>query len=344
MIRSWVSALIRVPRLAKTRRKRPVPDGWATAQEIGSFKPKRRSPSSYQGSTAIAVDTAGDLVLLGGNNQTAGIYAIKDGKFLNEVPVNAGAVTAVIWAGTRAVVGTEQGTVLLIEAGSEVARFQSHNGAIVALNMHPSGELLASVGVDKSYVFYDLSSNTQAAKVFMNTGMPISGSFSLPASSCYTVLTTGALHPDGHLLAVGGVDGRINVYDVKSGTNAATFDESGPISALSFSENGTWLAAVVKGSTSVSIWDLRKLEQIKVIEFASEASTVQWDYTGQFLAIGGPSGVAVQQYSKSSKAWSEILRSATPAVSLAWGSDAKSLVILDAKANISVLGNVETSS
>lgn len=151
-------------------------------------------------------------------------------------------------------------------------------------------------------------------------------------------MNTGALHPDGHLLAVGGSDGRISVYDVKSGTNAATFDESGPISALSFSENGTWLAAVVQGSTNVSIWDLRKMGQIKVIEFGSVANSLQWDYTGQFLAIGGPSGVAVQQYSKSSKEWSEILRSATPAVSLAWGNNAKRLLILDAEASITVLG------
>ena len=142
---------------------------------------------------------------------------------------------------------------------------------------------------------------------------------------------------------MGSVDGHISVYDVKSGTNAATFDEPGPLSALSFSENGTWLAAAVKGSTSVSIWDLRKLEQIKIIEFGNVASTVQWDYTGQFLAIGGPSGVAVHQYSKSAKGWLDIMMSATPAVSLAWGSEAKSLVILDAEANISVLGQVEAS-
>ena len=150
-------------------------------------------------------------------------------------------------------------------------------------------------------------------------------------------MTTGVFHPDGHLLAVGGVDGRIRVYDVKSNTNAATFDESGAISSLCFSENGTWLAASTKGSTSVSIWDLRKMGQIKVLEFGSEASTVRWDYTGQYLAIGGLSGVAVQQYSKSSKEWAEILRSATPAISLSWRSNAKSILVLNGEATLTVL-------
>ena len=153
------------------------------------------------------------------------------------------------------------------------------------------------------------------------------------------VLTTGAFHPDGHLLAVGGTDGQIRVFDIKSSTNAATFDESGLVAGLSFSENGIWLAAAAEGSSSVSIWDLRKLGQVKVIDFGGPAKTVQWDYTGQFLAIGGPSGVAIQQYSKASKEWSEIIRTALPAVSVSWGNEAKRLIVLDTEAGISILGS-----
>ena len=152
-------------------------------------------------------------------------------------------------------------------------------------------------------------------------------------------MTTGAFHPDGHLLAVGGTDGRIRVYDIKSSTNAATFDESGSVTCLSFSENGIWLAAAAEGSSSVSIWDLRKLGKVKVLDFGSPAKTVQWDYTGQFLAIGGPSGIAIQQYSKVSKEWSEIVRTALPAFSLAWGHGAKKLIVLDTGASISILGS-----
>lgn len=151
-------------------------------------------------------------------------------------------------------------------------------------------------------------------------------------------MTTAGFHPDGHLFAAGGADGHIKVFDVKSGANAANFDASGPIQALSFSENGTWLAAVVKGQTSVSIWDLRKAAQIKDLDIGSRIESVQWDYTGQFLVTAGPSGLAVQQYSKASKEWSEPLRSAVSAVAVEWGPQAQSLISLDSEGVVTVLG------
>jgi pre-mRNA-processing factor 19 len=152
-------------------------------------------------------------------------------------------------------------------------------------------------------------------------------------------LTTAAFHPDGHLFAAGGLDGEIKLYDVKSGANAANFGESGPIQALSFSENGTWLAAACRGSTSISIWDLRKSAQIKVLEAGSPIESIRWDYTGQFLAIASQTGLAVQQYSKTRKEWSELLRNATPAVVVEWGANAHRLVSLGLEGTITVLGS-----
>lgn len=125
---------------------------------------------------------------------------------------------------------------------------------------------------------------------------------------------------------------------MKSGANAANFELSDSVQDLTFSENGTWLAAVSKGSTTVSIWDLRKSTQIKVLEVGGQIERVRWDYTGQFLAIAGPSGLAVQQYSRSTKEWSELLRSAEPAVALEWGSRAQSVVSLGPDGAVTILG------
>lgn len=108
----------------------------------------------------------------------------------------------------------------------------------------------------------------------------------------------------------------------------ATFEASSPLQALDFSENGIWLAAVTKGSTSVSIWDLRKGSEIKALETGNQVETIKWDYTGQFLLTGGPSGTTVQQYSKAAKDWSEPLRTGVPALGLAWGQQAKDILVL----------------
>ena len=77
------------------------------------------------------------------------------------------------------------------------------------------------------------------------------------------------------------------MFHVKTGQHAATFDLGGPVQDLVFSENGIWFAAVVTGSNSVVIFDLRKegeAAKAKVLEIGGQVDTIKWDYTGQFLA------------------------------------------------------------
>ena len=150
-------------------------------------------------------------------------------------------------------------------------------------------------------------------------------------------LNRGSFHPDGHLLALGTTTGEIQLYTVANSEKAVTFSSSGAVASLSFSENGTWLASAAKGSSSVSVWDLRKQSVVKEIEVGSAVASVIWDYTGQFLAVGGPSCVAVQHYSKSSKAWTEPFRKAISANDVAWGASGLSLVALNKEGGINVL-------
>lgn len=325
-------------RLSKTRRKRAVPEDWATRETVQSFIPLQSTKSTYGGSRSVALDDSGELALFGSSDGTAGVFAIQQNKLVQEFPVD-GSVTDALWAGSKAVLGTSTGTVNIFENGVEVSSFTGHAGEVAALALHPSGEILASVGVDKSYIFYDLTSSVQTLQVSTDSGKTIF--YMLSASSTFadihSVLTTARFHPDGHLFAAGGLDGQIKVFDVTSGANAANFDESGPLQALSFSENGTWLAAVARGSTSVSIWDLRKSAQIKIIDTGGQVTAAIWDYTGQFLATAGPSGITVQQYSKATKEWSEPLRSAEPARAVAWGSNAQRLVALS-ESRLTILG------
>jgi pre-mRNA-processing factor 19 len=150
-------------------------------------------------------------------------------------------------------------------------------------------------------------------------------------------LLSAKFHPDGHILAVGGSDGQIQIYDVKSGAAAASFPMSAPVTHLAFSENGYFMAAVAEGSTDISIWDLRKSKLHKVLETGTKVSSLDWDYTGQFLLSGGPNGLTVQQYTKSTKKWSEPVRSAVPAVAATWGPSAQSILAISEEGVLTVL-------
>ncbi|KAI9718397.1 MAG: hypothetical protein M1812_004118 [Candelaria pacifica] len=311
-------------KLSKTRRKRVVPEDWATAESIRSYRPFVTSESLFSGSRSVAIDSSGDLALAGGVGGTAGVYSISQKVLINTLQTGGGDVTDTLWWGGKAVISSTDGSVKIYENEREVASLRSHSGEVTALSLHPSGEVLASVGVDKSYVLYDLFKPKTIAQVFTDSGN--------------LGLTTAGFHPDGHLFAAGGADGQIRIFDVKSGAIAASFDSTGPVQSLSFSENGTWLAAAANGQSTITIWDLRKAAQTKVLDVGNNVESVRWDYTGQFLVSTGPSGTAVQQYSKSTKAWTEVLQIAVPAVAVQWGPRARTIVAVSAGGVVNVLG------
>lgn len=75
-----------------------------------------------------------------------------------------------------------------------------------------------------------------------------------------------------------------------------------------------------------------------MLDVGSAIEGMDWDYTGQFLAVAGPGCVAVEQYSKASKSWSELVRKAIPARAVQWGPNGYSLVALTAEGALKTLG------
>ncbi|KAL5380857.1 hypothetical protein PMIN06_010677 [Paraphaeosphaeria minitans] len=306
--------------LFKTRRKRPVPDGWATGDDVLAFDVTSASEPLYPGSASVSIDESGDLALFGGADGVAGIYSLSQQKLVHTLKAGS-VVTTTTWWGAKAVVGTAAGTVKIFEDGNEIAQLGSHAGAVSSVSLHPSGAILATSGVDKRFIFHDLATFKPVSEVYTEAE-----------------ITCSDFHVDGLLFFTGGTDGNIRIFDVKNGTPMAVMEAGGPVRALSFSENGTWFAVAVKGSTSASVWDIRKQSPIKMFDVGSPIDSIRFDYTGQFLATAGSGSVSVQQYTKSSKSWSEPVRKAVAARDIAWGVSATSLVALTPQGGLSVLG------
>ncbi|KAI1174129.1 WD40-repeat-containing domain protein [Nemania sp. FL0916] len=309
-------------RLSKSRKKRPVPDGWISADDVATF--------AVTSSNSLPVVQPTTLASEGGYGAVAGlegevaIYSAEADKLERSFTVGE-PVTDSIWDGSRIFFSTTKGSVKVFESGNELATFTDHAGPATGLAMHPSKAILASVGADKSFVFYELDNLQRAMRVYTNSA-----------------LTTCAFHPDGHLFAAGTDAGEIKVFMTSTGEEAAVFSLGAPIQAIVFSENGFWFAATAKGQTTVTVFDVRKqgdAAHAKVLDIGSAVQHLAWDYSQQFLATAGQAGVTVQQYHKGTKSWSEPLRAAVSnAVDVAWGPNAGQLLVVNNEGVISVLG------
>lgn len=162
--------LTRPIRLSKTRRKRPVPDGWATIETVRTLSQAYTSMALHPGGRSLALDGSGDLVIVGGADGSAGIHSISQNKQVHTLEGAKGQITDTVWWGARAVVSTSSGQVMIFEEGSQMMAFDSHAGSAVAVALHPSDELLASVGEDRSFVFYDLSKHKAVMQIHTESG------------------------------------------------------------------------------------------------------------------------------------------------------------------------------
>jgi pre-mRNA-processing factor 19 len=126
---------------------------------------------------------------------------------------------------------------------------------------------------------------------------------------------------------------------------AAQFNLEAPVQAMSFSENGFWLAATARNESTVVVFDLRKdgaAAIAKRLEIGGPATYLAWDYTGQFLAVAGTTGVAVHQYDKSSKSWSECFKKSVPAIAVRWGEEGRQLLSINRDGVVTVFGTADS--
>jgi pre-mRNA-processing factor 19 len=153
--------------LSKTRKKRPVPKTWVDTETIEKFGVASSSEALYSGASSLAVEGSGDLVIVGGTDGVAGVYSISEKKVQQSFKTGA-TVTDAVWYGEQPVVATSAGTVRVF--GNSEATFTSHAGSANAIALHPCGDILASVGVDKSFVFYDLVKGKPVTQIYTDSG------------------------------------------------------------------------------------------------------------------------------------------------------------------------------
>lgn len=113
-----------------------------------------------------------ELALVGGVDGVSGVYSLSEGNLSRVLPSQDGAITDAAWWGSRPITASASGVVRLWEeTGNDSIAFERHAGKVSSICAHPSGHLLGSVGVDKSYILYDLAASKAVSQVYTDSGM-----------------------------------------------------------------------------------------------------------------------------------------------------------------------------
>jgi WD40 repeat protein len=181
----------------------------------------------------------------------------------------------------RWLAGGQENRILLWEAGSGqlLATLEGQAGQVAAMVFAPDSTILASASDSDGTVWLWNVLTREPVLV-------------IPMAADACTVETLAFHPQGKLLAAGGIDwlatggsdGAIGVWDVQQRTLAATFNRG--TTAMAFHPAGRWLAAASL-DVSVCIWDLETQQAAGELTGHLDAvSCVAYSPDGNWLVSG----------------------------------------------------------
>ncbi|TIC10775.1 WD40 repeat-like protein, partial [Wallemia mellicola] len=318
--------------LTAERKKRKVPEGAASKDTVKAFNAKDNLASFHSASpagvNATALSNDNNLLITGGNDKHVQIYDRQEQKTIATLKGHTKKINALEWREKEGL------KTLVVSAGDKRVRVYSKEekgwkmtgefknrtgGEVTGMKVHPTKNYAISVGTNQSWSLHNLDTLETLLDVSPPDGE--SGDFEYQSVD---------IHPDGVIFATGTQSGICRIWDLKTSKIAANFESPnshGPIVSLSFSENGYYLAAAFAGSSTIEIFDLRKLKSIHTIQLeegVSSATTVRFDPSAQFLAIAG-SDVRIL----ANKTWEELVRfedNASTVETLSWGLGGNELI------------------
>nr|AAB80652.1 putative PRP19-like spliceosomal protein [Arabidopsis thaliana] len=286
--------------LSQKRKKRQIPQTLASIDTLERFTQLSSHPlhkTNKPGICSMDILHSKDVIATGGVDATAVLFDRPSGQILSTLTGHSKKVTSVKFVGDSD---------LVLTASADKVR---------AVTVHPTNKYFVSASLDGTWCFYDLSSGSCLAQV--------------SDDSKNVDYTAAAFHPDGLILGTGTSQSVVKIWDVKSQANVAKFDgHTGEVTAISFSENGYFLATAAEDG--VRLWDLRKLRNFKSF-LSADANSVEFDPSGSYLGIAA-SDIKVYQTASVKAEWNLIktlpdLSGTGKATCVKFGSDAQYVAV-----------------
>lgn len=285
--------------LSQQRKKRQIPPTLAPVDDLERYTQLSSHPlhkTSKPGILSLDIHQSKDIIATGGVDTNAVIFDRPSGEILSTLSGHSKKVTSVKFAAEDLLLTGSADKTVRVWKGSENGNYdcrhilKDHTAEVQAVTIHATNNYCVTASLDETWCFYDLSSGLCLAQV-------ADGS----SSEGYT---SAAFHPDGLILGTGTAEALVKIWDVKSQANVAKFDgHVGAVTAISFSENGYFLATAA--SDGVKLWDLRKLRNFRTFapyDTETSTNTVDFDHSGSYLALGG-SDMRVYQVANVKSEW-----------------------------------------
>ncbi|XP_031483715.1 pre-mRNA-processing factor 19-like [Nymphaea colorata] len=329
--------------LSGQRKKRQIPPTLASKESLMSYTQISSHPlhkTNKPGILSVDIHPTKDVIATGGVDTNSIIFDRSSGQILSTLSGHTKKVTCVKFVPRDELFITGSGDkTVRVWRGSENDDYsclhvlKDHTAEVQAVSVHATHNYFVTASMDATWCFYDITS-----------GMCLSQVQKADDSAGEDGYTSAAFHPDGLILGTGTSGAAVRIWDVKTQTNVATFDgHVGPVTAISFSENGYFLATAARDG--VKLWDLRKLKNFRSFspyEPNTPTNSVEFDHSGAYLAIAG-SDIRIYNVGSVKQEWDCIntlpdLSGTDRITSVKFGVDAKYLAVGTMDRNLRFFG------